>query len=143
LVFISYHVQSHKEQQLLYGRPNTKFDGFQIKVFDRHLAAKGLFLRQHHFFSDGSCCESRVFLKPLRGVVVSIQADEDDLTKRTLKFTTTWRRLCFSSLCENTFLQPQNISDARFLGMPSRLPDGSQAPMPEVLLGRLGQKVEN
>ena len=46
----------------------------------------------------------------------------------------------FSSLCENTFLQPQNISDARFLGMPSRLPDGSQAPMPEVLLG---QKVEN
>jgi len=62
------------EQQLLYGRPNTKFDGFQIKVFDR--------------------------------VVVSIQADEDDLTKRTLKFT--------------------------FLGMPSRLPDGSQAPMPEV-----------
>ena len=103
LVFLSYHVQWRKEQQLLYGRPNTKFDGFQIKVFDRHLAAEGLFLLQNHG-PDGSCCESRVFLTPLRGVVVSIQADEDDLTKRKLKFTTTWRRL--ASL-KKTFLEPQ------------------------------------
>ena len=38
---------------------------------------------------------------------MSIQADEDDLTKRKLKFTTTWRRL--ASLCE-AFLETKRFS---------------------------------
>ena len=29
-----------EEKQLLYGRPRTKFQGFQINVFDRRLAAR-------------------------------------------------------------------------------------------------------
>ena len=29
-----------EEKQLLYGRPRTKFEGFQINVFDRRLAAR-------------------------------------------------------------------------------------------------------